>query len=136
VQRLDVKFLFLASLMLCVGVTLGIMMAGSQDFTLMPVHAHANLVGWASCALFGLTYKAYPQLQERLAAKLHFALAAPAAVLFPIGIYFAIAHHSETIVIVASLAWAAGVLLFAAQMAGLAFGGGHAARAAGPVPAE
>lgn len=122
-QRLDTKFLFLASIMLCVGVTMGIMMAGSQDFTLMPVHAHANLVGWASCALFGLAYRAYPELQARWAAKLHFALAAPAALVFPIGIYLAITYHSEGLVIAASMAWAAGALLFMAQMAALAFGG-------------
>jgi hypothetical protein len=136
VQRLDTKFLFLASLMLCVGVGLGIMMAGSQDFTLVPVHAHANLVGWASCALFGLTYKAYPELQAGLAAKLHFVLAAPAALLFPIGIYLAIVHQSEGLVITASLAWAAGVLLFAGQMAALAFGMGRAGRRASALPAE
>lgn len=120
--RLDTKFLFLASLMLCAGVAMGIMMAGSKDFALAPVHAHANLVGWASMALFGLTYRAWPNLQAGWAAKLHFTLAAPAALLFPIGIYIAINYQSEAIVMAAGFAWAAGVLLFAGQMATLAFG--------------
>ena len=134
-QRLDTKFLFLASLMLCAGVAMGIIMANTQDFSLAPVHAHANLVGWASLALFGLTYKAYPQLQAGWMAKLHFTLAAPAAVLFPAGIYIAINYQNELVVIVAALAWAVGVLLFTAQMAGLAFGAGERGAVA-PLPAE
>ncbi len=127
--RLDTKFLFLSSLMLCVGVAMGIIMASTKDFSLSPVHAHANLLGWASMALFGLTYRAYPQLQRGWAAKFHWALAAPSAILFPIGIYFAITYHSETVVIFSAFAWAAGVLLFAGQMAVLAFG-----REAAPAP--
>lgn len=127
--RLDTKFLFLSSLMLCLGVAMGIIMAATQDFSLSPVHAHANLLGWASMALFGLTYRAYPRLQQGWAAKFHWVLAAPAAVLFPIGIYVAITYHSETVVMFAAFAWAAGVLLFAGQMAALAFG-----REAPPAP--
>ena len=127
--RLDSKFLFLSSLMLCAGVAMGIIMAATQDFSLSPVHAHANLLGWASMALFGLTYRAYPHLQTSWAAKFHWVLAAPAAVLFPIGVYFAITYHSETVVMFAAFAWAAGVLLFAGQMAALAFG-----REAAPAP--
>lgn len=41
---------------LVAGVGLGIHMAASQDFLLRPVHAHANLVGWATNALFGCFY--------------------------------------------------------------------------------
>ena len=129
-QRLDAKFLFLAALLLCVGVGMGIMMAGRQDFALAPVHAHINLVGWASLALFGLTYRAFPELQQGWAAKLHFALAMPAAVIFPVGIYIAITYHNEILVIVGALAWAVGSLLFVGQMAGLAFG-----RSPRPAPA-
>ena len=31
--------------MLCAGVTMGMMMAGSQDFSLKSIHAHINLLG-------------------------------------------------------------------------------------------
>lgn len=41
---------------LVAGVGLGIYMATSHDFLLRPVHAHANLLGWATNALFGLFY--------------------------------------------------------------------------------
>lgn len=38
---------------LVMGIALGIQMAASHDFVLRPVHAHANLLGWATNALFG-----------------------------------------------------------------------------------
>lgn len=122
-KRIDTKFLFLAALMLAVGVGMGSYMAGSKDFVWRPVHTHINLVGWVSLALFGLTYRAYPALQKGWLATFQFALAAPAALIFPFGIYLAVVHHSETVVMFAGIAWALSVLLFVAQMARLAFGG-------------
>ena len=121
-QRLDIKFLLLAAVALSMGVGMGIYMGIAHDFSLAPVHAHMNLVGWASLALFGITYRLYPQLQQGWAAKLHFTLAAPAAFLFPIGIYLSINRGAPLLAIVASLVWAVGVLLFLGQLVGLAFG--------------
>jgi hypothetical protein len=131
--RLDIKFLLLAAVALAMGVSMGIYMGIVHDFSLAPVHAHMNLVGWVSLALFGITYKLYPELQDRWPAKLHFALAAPAAILFPIGIYMSINLAQPLLAIAASLVWAVGVLLFLGQLAALAFGG---ARVPAPVPAE
>jgi hypothetical protein len=131
--RLDTKFLFLAALALSIGVGMGIYMGIAHDFSLAPVHAHMNLLGWASLALFGLTYRAYPELQGRWPAKLHFALAVPSAIFFPVGIYLSITQGKPLLAIIASLVWAAGVLLFLGQMAGLAFGGKSAPA---PVSAE
>jgi hypothetical protein len=133
VTRLDTKFLFLAAAALSVGVGMGIYMGIAHDFSLAPVHAHMNLLGWASLALFGITYRIYPELQERWPAKLHFTLAAPSAILFPIGIYLSIFREQPLLAIAASLVWAVGVLLFLGQMAALAFGG---SKTAAPVPAE
>lgn len=44
-KRIDLSFLLLASLMLVIGVTLGVVMGATHDFQLAPVHAHVNLVG-------------------------------------------------------------------------------------------
>ena len=63
-NNIDLYFLSLAALSLTVGVGLGISMAATHDHQLVPVHAHMNLVGWASLALFGLLYRAYPELAE------------------------------------------------------------------------
>lgn len=121
--KLDVKFLLLAAILLTSGVGLGIYMGVVHDFALAPVHAHINLVGWVSSALFGIVYALYPQLQERRLAQVHFYLAAPSALLFPLGIYLSIFHQQPLLAIVAANVWAVGVLLFLFQIAGLALAG-------------
>lgn len=132
-QRLDTKFIFLAAVMLTFGVSMGIYMGIARDFAMAPVHAHANLVGWASLALFGITYRIYPELQEGWMAKAHFMLAAPAAVLFPLGIYLAIFAQQPLVAIVAGNVWAIGCLLFLVQLGGLLLG---QSRSGVPVAAE
>ena len=46
-------WLKLAVLYLIVGVGLGIAMGATENFTLRPVHAHLNLLGWTTMALGG-----------------------------------------------------------------------------------
>jgi hypothetical protein len=121
VKNVDLKFLLLAAIMLTAGVGLGIRMGIVHDFSLAPVHAHINLVGWASLALFGIVYRLYPQMAESRLAGLHFILAAPAAVMFPIGIALSILAERPLLAIVASLLWMAGVLLFLANLIRQAF---------------
>lgn len=50
----------LAVVYFVVAVALGIVMGASGDHSMMPVHAHLNLLGWASMALFGLVGMAWP----------------------------------------------------------------------------
>jgi hypothetical protein len=42
------------------GVGLGTYMGASGDHVLVPVHAHFNLLGWASLAVVGLIYQQFP----------------------------------------------------------------------------
>ena len=71
-------FLRLAVLYLAIGVALGIGMAAHHDFSLHPVHAHLNLLGWVSLALFGLFYRAVPAAAGSRLAKAHFWIYVPA----------------------------------------------------------
>ena len=121
-RRIDIYFLVLAVLCLIVGVSMGIGMGIAHDFQFAPVHAHLNLLGWTSLALFGLTYKAYPTLAESRLGLVHFMFSAPSALVFPIGIYISIAHGFPGIAIAASLTWFVGVVLFATNLVRLAFG--------------
>ena len=118
--RIDLSFLLLAAASLLVGVTLGIGMGVIHDFQLAPVHAHLNLVGWASLALFGLTYRAYPELGCSRLASIHFALASLGAVLFPIGIALAITEVTSAVAIAAAFVWLGAVLSFLANLARVA----------------
>lgn len=111
-QRIDTAFLVIGLICLAVGVCLGVYMGVQHDFLLMPVHAHLNLVGWASLTLFGLIYRAYPELTKSPLARVHFLLAAPSAPAFPIGIYLSIMYEKPALAIVASIVWLLGVLVF------------------------
>ena len=129
-NRLDLKFLLLAALMLTAGVGMGIYMGIAHDFRLAPVHAHINLVGWASLALFGIVYRLYPEMAASRLAGLHFILAAPAALMFPIGIALSILAERPLVAIVAALLWFAGVLFFLTNLVRQAF---RSAPASAPV---
>ena len=118
-NRLDLKFLLLAAIMLTAGVTLGVVMGIRHDFSLAPVHAHINLVGWASLSLFGIVYKLYPEMARSRLAGLHFILAAPAAMLFPAGIALSILYDQPMVAIIAALLWLAGTILFLIQIVAL-----------------
>jgi hypothetical protein len=118
-KRIDIYFLLLGTVLLIVGAGLGIKMGASEDFTLTPVHAHLNLAGWASLALFGLAYRAYPSMAERRLALAHFIVSATGAVLLPIGIGLAVLKNQPGLAIVASLLWLLGVLLFLVQLIGV-----------------
>lgn len=65
-------FLRIAALYFIAGIVLGIVMAAQQEFTFKPVHAHLNLLGWVSLALFGLFYRSVPAAASTMLAKLHF----------------------------------------------------------------
>ena len=115
-KRVDVYFLLLACILLICGATLGIVMGAREDFQLVPVHAHLNLAGWASLALFGLTYRAYPELAATKLAAYHFIVSGIASVLLPIGIGFAVFRNSPGLAIFASILWLLGVLMFLVQL--------------------
>ena len=115
-KRVDVYFLLLACILLICGATLGIFMGAHEDFQLAPVHAHLNLAGWASLALFGLTYRAYPELAATRLAQWHFIVSGIASVLLPIGIGFAVLRNSPGLAMAASPLWLIGVLMFLVQL--------------------
>lgn len=50
----------LATLFAICGMAMGIAMAASQDHSVMPAHAHLNLLGWVSLFLFGIYYRLHP----------------------------------------------------------------------------
>ena len=70
-----VAFLKIAVFYLLVGICLGIWMGAHENFTLAPLHAHLNLLGWATMALAGLIYNLFPQAGASRLAKVHFWLA-------------------------------------------------------------
>jgi hypothetical protein len=58
--NIDRWFLRIAVIYALVAMFLGITMGIREDFTQAPTHAHLNLVGWVSMALYALVYRQYP----------------------------------------------------------------------------
>ena len=66
--RVSAAFFAFGALSLLVGMTLGMQMGGSGDFTLMPAHAHLNLLGWVTMSIYGAFYALTREtLSEKLA---------------------------------------------------------------------
>jgi hypothetical protein len=55
-SRISITFFGAAVVYALGGMLLGIYMGGANDHTMAPVHAHINLLGWASLALMGSFY--------------------------------------------------------------------------------
>ena len=55
-NRLPLAFFSTAALCVVFGMIWGIIMAASGDHSMMPAHAHLNLMGWATLALMGTFY--------------------------------------------------------------------------------
>ena len=54
--RVSAAFFLMGILFVFAGMALGQFMAASHDMMLAPVHAHLNLLGWATMALYGTFY--------------------------------------------------------------------------------
>lgn len=65
-------FLIIGCLYLIVGISFGIMMGGSGDTTMVPVHAHLNLLGFVLMSIFGLVYRSFPAMAQSILARVHF----------------------------------------------------------------
>ncbi|WP_284646148.1 cbb3-type cytochrome c oxidase subunit I [Paenibacillus silviterrae] len=113
-------FLKLAAVYFCVGVILGITMGIMHNFSLTSVHAHINLLGWVSMALFGLIYHFYPKASGTKLAKTHFWLYNIGFPIMQLGIAMQITVPTVPaflpITIVSSLLVVISVLLFAMNL--------------------
>lgn len=118
-MRYPVIFIATGLLCLLVGEAFGIWMSQDPDrFSLAPAHAHLNLAGWVTLALYGLIHRAFPALATAKLAMVQCALAIVGAALVAPGILLAITSQQETLAIVASLCIALGTLSFAIMFVG------------------
>jgi hypothetical protein len=112
VRQNDTLYIVLGAFYLVVGMVLGIVMGIRQDFTLAPLHAHINLVGFAAHGIFGLVYKAWPSLKQGALVAVQFWLYVLGAPLLMAGIAVALKSNNIAVAIVGSLLVALGALLF------------------------
>jgi hypothetical protein len=70
--RIGVSLVRIASLYLVVGLVLGLAMAIARDFSLMSVHSHILLLGWATLAITGVVYLVLARCATSRLAAAHF----------------------------------------------------------------
>ncbi len=72
--RVSVAFFAVGTLLMLAGMVLGEYMAAHENFVLSPVHAHMNLLGWVTLALYGTFYALTKETYSRALAWTTFAL--------------------------------------------------------------
>lgn len=70
--RIARQLYIIATIYFAVAVAMGVYMGASQDHSLLPVHAHLNLLGWVTLAIIAGIYQLNPTLGETRLAKVHF----------------------------------------------------------------
>jgi len=69
-KSLPFWFVALATLFVIVGMAWGVQMSISQDHLLAPAHAHNNLIGFVTMAVYGFYYRLVPAALTLLAGLL------------------------------------------------------------------
>lgn len=105
-------FFMSAVVYVTLGMFFGIWMSASHDHGLASAHAHLNLVGWVTMAIFGVYYHLVPSAAESRLATLHFGLATVGVWLMVPGIVLAIQGRTEILAVLGSFITLASMLLF------------------------
>jgi cbb3-type cytochrome oxidase subunit 1 len=111
---MSARLIRIAAVYLAIGVTMGIVMGITHQFALAPVHAHINLLGWASLAIMGVVYHVYPAAAKTRLANIHFWIHNIALPVFMVGLGFALTGHEAAmpVTIAGALTVAIGILVF------------------------
>ena len=111
---MGIRFLKIAAVYLAIGVSMGLAMGITQNFALHPVHAHINLLGWATMALAGLIYVQFPQAAQTRLAKIHFWIHNLALPVMMVALAFLLSGYTQALYFLepASSAMVVGLLVF------------------------
>ena len=112
-KTLPYWFIGVGTVFALVGMGFGVYMSIVQDFALAPAHAHNNLLGWVTMALYGFYYKAVPRAAVTRLAVAHFWIAFVGALTFGPGVALAILGKTEAVISVSSILVIIGMLIFA-----------------------
>lgn len=93
--NVHLHFLKISVLYLIAGMALGLAMGLSGNHQFFPAHAHINLIGWVSFALYGLIYRQFPAMASTPLVRWHFWVSNIGALMLVAGIGGINAGHSE-----------------------------------------
>jgi len=89
--RVSAAFFAIGVVYLLLGMSWGMHMGASEDFSMMPAHAHLNLLGWVTMAIYGTFYALTQNTLSPKLAWTNFVLAATgvAAMIPSLALYLA-----------------------------------------------
>src|SRR4051794_7569459 len=113
--RVSELFFKTAIVFLILGIAAGLQMAISGDHGAFPAHAHINLLGWVTNAIFGGYYALNPAKAARKISMIHYGAYNVGLVVMLPALYLMLQGNPalEPIVAAGSLVVAAAVLIFA-----------------------
>ncbi len=111
-KQLPYYFIGLATVFALLGMAYGMYMAGSEDHSMAGAHAHNNLLGWVTMAIYGLYYARVPSAVTGLAG-VHFGITLIANLIFPFGIALAILGQTPALAAIGGGLHIISMLIFA-----------------------
>ena len=117
-MRFDKWFILVSIICLLCGEALGEWIGAAEAFQYAPIHAHINLAGWATAALFGVMHRLYPELASARLALPQFLITVLSLPVFFFGLYKVLTAHEPLFVACGSLLFMVGTLLFAVMFIG------------------
>lgn len=113
--QLSVWYFRTAILFLIAGICVGLYMSITHQFEATGAHAHINLLGWVTMAIFGIYYALNPVQAASRIAKIQYMLYTIGILVMAPALFLMLTGNPalEPVVAVSSLVTFAGVLLFA-----------------------
>jgi len=81
--RVSLWFFAVAPIYVLIGMGFGIFMGATQNFTLAPAHAHLNLIGWVTMALYGTFFALAREASQKLAWAVFWLNNVAVSIMFP-----------------------------------------------------
>lgn len=119
--NLSRAFLVIGSLYLLIGIGIGMYMGGSSEYTLAPLHAHINLVGFVLMSIFGLILRLVPAMAQNTLGKAHFWLFQIGAIIMLITLFVLLTERGSPatfgpVIFVGELLALGGVIAFVVNL--------------------
>ncbi|MEO5805662.1 hypothetical protein [Devosia sp.] len=104
-----------AVVFLIVGIAIGLHMSITQNHDVIGAHAHINLLGWVTSAIFGGYYALNPAKAGRPLATIHYYVYTLGVAVMAVSLYLLLKGNValEPVVAASSLVTFAGVIIFA-----------------------
>lgn len=113
--RIADLFFKTALVFLIIGIAVGLQMAISQNHNVVGAHAHINLLGWVTSAIFGVYYALNPKKAQGRLPMVHYGIYVAGVVIMSAALYMLLSGSAglEPVVAGGSLITLGGVLVFA-----------------------